>query len=299
MGVPTGSSFANRSRFDSPMKPARVGSQSTALTSPRSLAPVLISASVVQRGSLPQPSPIRDVSESFRRTLSADLPRSVLVARRAATISQPAAPKDFRLLASSSSGARRSGTPTSEPQRRTRARTSSTEQRRVIAVVSRSSPFQRIQGGLCYRRLRSSLGVSRGTECFKIRLNETAAATDVPPGDRAYSPAIVSPCRRARFRRWLHNQGDVARTDRHSGRRADFLDELRDQGALPLSRSLPLPPTQDRERHPRRESRSLRSAIRRWSFASSRRRRPAPVLLRRSCDVRRRPRRSRRLRSAV
>jgi hypothetical protein len=32
VGVPTGSSFANRSRFDSPMKPARVGSQSTALT---------------------------------------------------------------------------------------------------------------------------------------------------------------------------------------------------------------------------------------------------------------------------
>ncbi len=118
-------------------------------------------------------------------------------------------------------------------------------------------------------------------------------------GFRAYSPAIVSLCRRARFRRWLHNQGDVARIDRHSGRSADFLDELRDQGALPVSRSLPLPPTQDQERHPRRESRSLRSAIRRWSFASSRRRRPAPVLLRRSCDVRRRPRRSRWLRSAV
>src|SRR5258708_30875971 len=37
-------------------------------------------------------------------------------------------------------------------------------------------------------------------------------------------PAIVSLSRRARFRRWLHNQGDVARIDRHSGRSADFLD---------------------------------------------------------------------------
>ncbi len=94
-------------------------------------------------------------------------------------------------------------------------------------------------------------------------------------------------------------EGGMGQVYRATDRSADFLDELRDQGALPVSRSLPLPPTQDQERHPRRESRSLRSAIRRWSFASSRRRRPAPVLLRRSCDVRRRPRRSRWLRSAV
>ena len=133
-----------------------------------------------------------------------------------------------------------------------------------------------------------SRAVAKAREQFPLRA-----------GFRAYSPAIVSLCRRARFRRWLHNQGDVARIDRHSGRSADFRVELRDQGALPVSRSLSLPPTQDQERHPRRESRSLRSAIRRWSFASSRRRRPAPVLLRRSCDVRRRPRRSRWLRSAV
>jgi hypothetical protein len=58
-------------------------------------------------------------------------------------------------------------------------------------------------------------------------------------------------------------------------------------------------PTRDEERHPRRGSRPLRSATRRLSFATSKRLRPAPVLVRRSCGVRRRPRRSRWLRSAV